>query len=53
MNFGMILRRTARTFPANIAVRFEGRDISYAELYERSCRLANTLLGLGLESFGL
>ncbi len=33
--------------PSRIAVRFEGHEITYAELEQDSARLANALLGLG------
>ena len=49
MNFGMILRRSARLFPDKAAVRFEDRELTYAQLYERACRLTNALLGLGAQ----
>src|SRR4051794_26303310 len=44
VNFGMVLRRSARTFPDKAAVRFEDRQLTYAQLYERACRLSNVLL---------
>jgi acyl-coenzyme A synthetase/AMP-(fatty) acid ligase len=34
-------------YPDNVAVSFEGRDQSYAELFDRACRLANLLRSLG------
>jgi acyl-CoA synthetase (AMP-forming)/AMP-acid ligase II len=40
------LRAAARS-PARVAVRFEGHEISYAELERDSARLANALLGSG------
>ncbi|MFD0853630.1 AMP-binding protein, partial [Actinomadura adrarensis] len=32
-----------------VALRYEGRDITYGEVYERSTRLAHALRGLGVE----
>lgn len=49
MNFGMILRRSARIFPRKVAVRFDDRELTYAQLHERACRLTNALLGLGVQ----
>lgn len=46
--FPGILRRSATAFGDDIAVTFEGQSLTYQELYERSCRLANGLLSLGL-----
>lgn len=48
MDFGSIIRRSASIFRNNGAVLFEGRRLTYAELYERSCRLASALNKLGL-----
>lgn len=48
MNCGHILRKTGRFFPHHLAVWFEGEELTYGRLYERSCRLVNALLGLGL-----
>jgi acyl-CoA synthetase (AMP-forming)/AMP-acid ligase II len=48
LNFGMILRRTASVFPNRVALRFDGQELSYVQLYERSCRLVNALRSLGV-----
>jgi acyl-CoA synthetase (AMP-forming)/AMP-acid ligase II len=48
MNCGHILRKTGRFSPRNQAVWFEDDELTYGQLYERSCRLVNALLGLGL-----
>jgi acyl-CoA synthetase (AMP-forming)/AMP-acid ligase II len=48
MNFGMILRRSARNFADKAAVQFEDRQVTYAQLYDRACRVTNALLGLGV-----
>ncbi|GGL10882.1 non-ribosomal peptide synthetase [Nocardia jinanensis] len=42
-----IFVRAAATNPASVAVRFEGRSVTYAELDERSNRLARTLIRYG------
>ena len=49
MEFGGILRKSARFYSDNVAVTCEGQSLTFAELYERSCRLANGLRALGLE----
>jgi acyl-CoA synthetase (AMP-forming)/AMP-acid ligase II len=48
MDFGTILRSSARNYAGNVAVWCDGEEQSYARLFERSCRLANALAGLGL-----
>jgi acyl-CoA synthetase (AMP-forming)/AMP-acid ligase II len=48
MDFGTILRTSARSYAGNVAVWHDGREQTYAELFERACRLANALAGLGL-----
>jgi len=47
-DFGQILRRSAREYATNTAVSCGEHEQTYAELYERSCRLANALDGLGV-----
>jgi acyl-CoA synthetase (AMP-forming)/AMP-acid ligase II len=49
VDFATILRRGALMYRDNIAVTFEGRQQSYAELVERACRLANGLANLGVQ----
>ncbi|MHB8693336.1 MAG: class I adenylate-forming enzyme family protein [Solirubrobacteraceae bacterium] len=49
MDFATILRTSARSYAANVAVSCDGREQTYAEMYERACRLANALSALGLE----
>jgi acyl-CoA synthetase (AMP-forming)/AMP-acid ligase II len=44
----MLMRKYAGMYRANPAVICEGRVGTYAELYERSCRLAQALAGLGI-----
>lgn len=44
-----ILRERARASPDRIALRFEGRDFTYAELDAGSNRTARALLALGLK----
>ncbi|VTU45099.1 AMP-binding protein [Variovorax sp. PBL-E5] len=48
MNQGRFISRNARYLPHHPAVIFEDRVMSFRELDERSNRLANALLGLGL-----
>jgi acyl-CoA synthetase (AMP-forming)/AMP-acid ligase II len=48
MDFATVVRRSGAEFSGNVAVHCDGREQSYAELYERSCRLANGLIGLGI-----
>jgi acyl-coenzyme A synthetase/AMP-(fatty) acid ligase len=48
MNCGQILRKTGRLEPGALAVSFEGRRMTYGEVYERSCRLVNALRALGI-----
>lgn len=49
MDFSAIIRKSASLYRDNVAVVFEGRRLTYGELYERSCRLASALNGLGLK----
>jgi acyl-CoA synthetase (AMP-forming)/AMP-acid ligase II len=48
MDLPLLLRKSAAHFPGRPAVVYEGDTLSFTELYERSCRLANALAGLGL-----
>ncbi|MGY8526217.1 AMP-binding protein [Paracidovorax citrulli] len=48
MGFAYFLRRAARYWASNAAVIHRDRVLTYAQLDERSTRLANALLGLGL-----
>ena len=48
MDIPSILRKSCQMHAGNIAVTFEGRSQTYAQLWERACRLANALSGLGL-----
>lgn len=50
MDLSQHIRRGARYWGQRPAVLHNGRSVTYAALYERSCRLANALLGLGLQS---
>ncbi|GAA4431088.1 class I adenylate-forming enzyme family protein [Georgenia halophila] len=43
-----LLRRSARTFADREAVWCRGESLTFRELFDRSCRLANGLLDLGL-----
>jgi acyl-CoA synthetase (AMP-forming)/AMP-acid ligase II len=49
MDFATVVRRSGSEFSGNVAVWCDGREQTYAELYERASRLANGLAGLGLE----
>lgn len=49
MDFGTILRTSAHSYRDNVAVWCEGRKQTYGELFERACRLANALAGLGAQ----
>ncbi len=49
MDFATVVRQSARSYAANTAVWFEGREIAYTELYDRSCRLATGLADLGVQ----
>ncbi len=48
MHYGTFVTRHATRYPDRIAVLSEGRSVSYAELDDRSGRLARALRGLGL-----
>jgi len=48
MDFGEIIRRSASTYASRVAMVCEDREQTYAELYERGCRLATALAALGL-----
>jgi acyl-CoA synthetase (AMP-forming)/AMP-acid ligase II len=49
VDFGSIIRSSAHDHRDRVAVWCDGRTQTYAELFERSCRLANALAALGLE----
>jgi acyl-CoA synthetase (AMP-forming)/AMP-acid ligase II len=48
MDFASILAKSVLMYRDNVAVTFEGRRQTYAELGDRACRLANGLADLGL-----
>src|SRR3954469_12723290 len=48
MDFATVVRRSGAEFAGNVAVACDGREQTYAQLYERGCRLANALIGLGV-----
>ncbi|ERS12924.1 hypothetical protein Q668_16695 [Alcanivorax sp. PN-3] len=48
MNLGHLVTRSARYWPGRVAVADRHRNVTYRQLEERSNRLANALLGLGL-----
>lgn len=43
MSYGAQLARTARKYPDRPAIKFEGRELTFAQLDERVTRLANAL----------
>ncbi|MBP6896587.1 MAG: AMP-binding protein [Pseudacidovorax sp.] len=47
-NVATLVARSARAHARQVAVRSADRSLTYAELEQRACRLANALLGLGL-----
>src|SRR5271170_5249327 len=47
--FADLLRRAASQFSARLAVRFGERNLTYAQLYDRSCRLTQVLAGAQLK----
>jgi acyl-CoA synthetase (AMP-forming)/AMP-acid ligase II len=49
MDFASILAKSVVMYRDNVAVSFEGRQQTYAELGDRASRLANGLADLGLE----
>ncbi len=48
MIVGELLRRGSKLYPDRLALRYQGRDLSYGELNQRVTRLANGMLRLGL-----
>jgi acyl-CoA synthetase (AMP-forming)/AMP-acid ligase II len=48
LSFAYFLRRAARYWGDKVAVMHRDRELTYRQLDERSTRLANALLGLGL-----
>ncbi|NOQ53868.1 MAG: AMP-binding protein, partial [Thermoplasmata archaeon] len=48
MTMGDILRVNAKKYPDKIAVKDETRSMTFKELNERACRLANAMRTLGL-----
>jgi fatty-acyl-CoA synthase len=48
LHLGEVVSRNARLFPNKPSVRDLARSLTYRQWNERSCRLANALLGLGL-----
>ena len=49
LNLGEIVAAHARLQPQKIAARDSRRALSFAQWNSRACRLANALVGLGLE----
>ena len=50
MDLSLHIRRGARYWPERPAILYRDRTVTYRQLDERSSRLANALLGLGLRS---
>jgi fatty-acyl-CoA synthase len=48
-SYGEVLRRQAQRLGSKIALRFEGRETTYAALYTRTNQLANGLIALGVK----
>lgn len=49
VDLGALVRRTAARNPDRMAVRCAGRSVTYTELVDRACRLANALRDRGLQ----
>jgi acyl-coenzyme A synthetase/AMP-(fatty) acid ligase len=49
MDPALIIRRSARMYAANVAVWFEGREQTYAQMFDRACRLANVFRAAGAQ----
>ena len=47
-HIGQVLTLNARVFPTKIGARDLTRSLSFSQWNARACRLANALLGLGL-----
>lgn len=48
MDFGKIIENSAARYANNVAVWCDGKQQTHAELFDRSCRIANLLTELGL-----
>jgi acyl-CoA synthetase (AMP-forming)/AMP-acid ligase II len=48
LHLGEVVTRNARLFPNKLGARDLARSMTYRQWNERSCRLANALLGVGL-----
>src|SRR5215204_2805239 len=48
LHLGEVVSRNARLFPNKLGARDLARSMTYRQWNERSCRLANALLGMGL-----
>jgi acyl-CoA synthetase (AMP-forming)/AMP-acid ligase II len=49
MDFNTLLSKSASQYKDRVAVWCEGEQQTYEQLFERGCRLANALIGLGLD----
>jgi acyl-CoA synthetase (AMP-forming)/AMP-acid ligase II len=49
LHLGDVISRNARLFPNRLGARDLARSVTFRQWNERSCRLANALLGLGLD----
>jgi len=46
---GQMIRRSALFYPDNVVATVDGRDITYAQMFARACRLANAMRAGGAE----
>lgn len=49
MDLGTIIRRSASLYGGHVAIAIDGREQTYAEMFNRACRLANVLRSLGVQ----
>lgn len=49
LNLGEILRVNAKKYPKNLCLSDDARSFTFPQTNERVCKLANAMLGLGLE----
>ena len=49
MDPALVIRRSARMYAGNVVVWFEGREQTYAQMFDRACRLANVLRSNGAQ----
>lgn len=49
LSLGALIERAAKQYPDHVAIKFEERQVTYAELDEQSSRMAHELIGAGLK----